>query len=676
MRALRFASIVCLSALAALGACSTDDNNNGHGGNGAGGASNAADTDGDGISDADEGIDTMRDTDGDGTPDYLDLDSDGDGILDADEAGDDSTATPPVDSDLDGTPDFIDLDSDNNGVADAIEGGGDLDGDGIGNFADADNDGDGILDASEIGLDPDHPINTDGDADPDYLDTDSDNDTISDLAESSLDSDGDGLGNYVDLDSDGDCIPDSAEAGDDNLATPPIDTDGDHAPDYLDLDSDGDGLADSQEDLNCNGVVDPGESSAVSADTDGDGVSDLVEVAAGTDPGDATDNPQANGDFVFVVPYQEPPSPTDDDLDFKTDLVKVDVYVLIDRSGSMSTEIATIKANMQTVANNVTCPPLGQGTPGQCIPDIWWGAGTIGYTGANGQSYSNHLDLQPNPALVGPAIPTTEPAGCCNEPLLLGTWSTVTGQGSATSGCAISTAYPARPDCSSAPAGATGIGYPCFRQGALPLVLLTTDEAPTQTQNCPGMPTVIGAANAISARIMGVHGSGTAAMTDLRALATGTGAVDANNNNAPVVVNGADAQAATAIENGIKLLANGLPLDLNAVTVDDPSDSVDAVTAFVSRLETLQLGTPQCTAGLTDQDSNNDGFKDLYIDVTTGTPVCWKIVPKQNTTVQPTSQPQLFQATVEVYGDGITLLDTRNVYFLVPPKIDEIIIPN
>ena len=54
--------------------------------------------------------------------------------------------------------------------------------------------------------------------------------------------------------------------------------------------------------------------------------------------------------------------------------------------------------NLQTMANNVTCPPLGNGTPDQCIPDIWWGAGTVGYAGNGGEPYLHSLDLQPDPA--------------------------------------------------------------------------------------------------------------------------------------------------------------------------------------------------------------------------------------------------------------------------------------
>ena len=52
-----------------------------------------------------------------------------------------------------------------------------------------------------------------------------------------------------------------------------------------------------------------------------------------------------------------------------------------------------------------------------------------------------------------------------------------------------------------------------------------------------------------------------------------------------------------------------------------------------------------------------------------GKRVCFDVVPRTNTTVMPLPEPQMFRATISVRGDGVTTLDTREVFFLVPPYI-------
>src|SRR5947199_317372 len=94
-------------------------------------------------------------------------DSDGDGISDHDEGGD---LKPPRDSDGDGTPDYLDAD----GIPDLNDGAVDTDGDLIPNYRDLDSDGDCIPDKIE-GL-----ADSDGDQVPDFVDTDSDNDGLTD----------------------------------------------------------------------------------------------------------------------------------------------------------------------------------------------------------------------------------------------------------------------------------------------------------------------------------------------------------------------------------------------------------------------------------------------------------------------------------------------------------------
>lgn len=624
------------------------------------------DADGDMISDTDEGRAASVDTDGDGTPDYDDDDSDGDTIPDYREAGDSDAASSPVDSDGDGTPDFRDVDSDNNERPDGLDGVDDIDNDALANFQDIDDDGDQIEDINELGPNALQPRDTDGDGAPDFRDTDSDNDTLTDLIETSLDYDMDAAGNFIDTDSDGDCLADQIEGA--------VDTDMDQHYDFVDRDSDNDGVADAAEDANCNGVHDPGETSVKNGDTDNDGVSDMIEIAAGTNPTNAASNPQANGDFVFVEPYMKPQSPASDNLDFKTKLQAVDMYVIIDRSGSMSEEIVSVRDNLSTVVRNLTCPPLGTGNPATCIPDLWAGAGTVGYHGAGVAAFQNWVDLKPLPSFA--TIPTGEPGGSnTQEPLTFAAYASITGQGGAnfTMG-----SVPARATCAGSPAanaGFTTFGYPCFRKTALPIVLLATDEpalSAGDTYKSPDWNTIVKPAFAAAkAKLVGIRGSGvagTAVDTDLKKMATDTGAVNAAAANAPLVFDGSGAGAATAIENGIRTLANGLPLDMNAVAVDDPADSVDAINAFVDHLETLQLGTAKCANGLTDTDTNADQFKDKYIQVRTGTPVCWKVVSKPNTTVPAKDVPQLFRAKVRVFGDGVTQLDERNVFFLVPPQ--------
>jgi MYXO-CTERM domain-containing protein len=92
------------------------------------------DSDGDGLTDLEEGAlgtDPAR------------TDSDGDGIQDDVEAEDGR------DSDGDGRIDALDPDDDGDGVLTADEGTDDADGDGVGNWLDLDSDGDGVSDAAE-----------------------------------------------------------------------------------------------------------------------------------------------------------------------------------------------------------------------------------------------------------------------------------------------------------------------------------------------------------------------------------------------------------------------------------------------------------------------------------------------------------------------------------------------
>ncbi|MEC7524331.1 MAG: hypothetical protein VYE22_30905 [Myxococcota bacterium] len=658
---LRHASSLALCALLALGCDPGNARPTRDGGGGDAGRDPGADTDGDGIADADEGVDTLRDTDGDGEPDYLDSDSDGDGIPDSVEAGDDNPATPPRDSDGDGSPDFIDLDSDDNGIPDVDETDGDVDGDGTPDFADTDDDNDLITDAQELstGLAP--PNDNDGDGIPDYQDNDSDNDTILDGHERDLDTDGDGTPDVFDLDTDGDGIPDETEAGDSDVGTQPVDTDMDGTPDFRDFDSDNDGLSDADE-------VAMYGTSPTAEDSDGDGVSDLIEVSAGTDPGDGMDSPRTRGDFVFVVPFEEAPMPERDTLTFRTSIQFADIYFLFDQSGSMSGEINALRDAVTTVIGNLQCADTGTACmrdsecgaaeicspfsntciedPGMssCILSPWTG------TGFYEAYYENRLSLQADPAMTSARIRTSTFGG--TEELYEALHGVVDPSRSGTDarGC-------------TGPMPPGFVGCPSFRAEAVKILVAFTDEDSDGgfTSSDTGM-----ALSGAGISMIGVwSGSpGSAARNELRDVVRDSGSLDRTGQ--PLLFEGQDSSVVPAVTSAINEIVEGVPLRVTIDAVDEPDDAGDSI-QFIERLETNTTGMG-CTAIMT-EDSDGDGVQDTFPEVTPGTPVCFDVVARRNDFVMPTTTPQVFIARLTVYGDG-SPLDSRLVYFLVPPEIE------
>jgi hypothetical protein len=149
------------------------------------------------------------DSDRDRTPDYADLDDDGDGIPDLSEIGADPANPPDTDGDM--RPDWRDVDSDGDTIGDRLETTADSDSDMIPNYRDTDSDGDGAPDRDEainpammgvMRMNVDDPpfecptevnpadlssVQPDGRAN--YVDGDSDNDGLGDREERAIGSD-------------------------------------------------------------------------------------------------------------------------------------------------------------------------------------------------------------------------------------------------------------------------------------------------------------------------------------------------------------------------------------------------------------------------------------------------------------------------------------------------------
>lgn len=664
------------------------------------------DPDGDYISSMDEG---SADPDGDGTGNDRDDDSDGDGFSDRDEAGDNNCLTPPVDTDGDGSADYLDLDANGDGVPDREQRETDTDGDGIPDYRDDDIDGDGILNRMEIG-EGGVPVDTDMDGIPDVRDDDSDGDSIVDRHEGGADTDRDGTPNFRDLDSDGDGVEDNLEAGDGDPATPPtacreeinprtreVEADG-HA-DYADADSDNDGLGDGEE-LRIG-------TEACNIDSDGDGFDDLVEGAyvrvncpMGT--GDFCDCATNSGctipadDYYVVLPYMDPA--VERDLDFGTTIRVADIFYITDTTGSMS-------GTVMNVQRTVTRPGGLIDRIAEVIPDAWHGGGQ--HDDMPFGSYGSPPD-EPFILAIGMTPPErrtdvqTAFAGIVThggadgpESQTEALYQIITGEGGMWTGPGA--AYTMRRyagDCLD-----TGYGAPCFREAALPIIIHFTDICshngpPGEDGTCdpyvgitPAPHTwaeAIMALNARGAKYVGVNASGSTCVGVvgpsgylpcffMKRTAEETGSVDLDGN--PLVYDLPNASTESAfidtITGAIETIATRVPLDVDTGLRNDPMniDGVDA-TRFIKRR------VPRCRAvpaeecwtapmGVAHDAAVAAYDESTFFGVIPGTQVRFRITFQNDFRMGDVSA-QVFVAYIDVRGGGSAILDTRQVYIVVP----------
>ncbi len=489
--------------------------------------------------------------------------------------------------------------------------------------------------------------------------TDSDGDHIRDADETPADTDSDGKPNPSDDDSDGDGIPDADEAGDSDLATPPVDSDQDGVSDFLDPDSDNDGVSDRSEHTR--------GSDPTKGDTDGDGADDLTEIGAGTDPKDKTSNPEAEGDFFFRVPFQAPPDPPSGVVVFKPEIRAADVYFMMDSSVSMKGEIDAVKNNLVMnilpgVTKSIPDIQIGAGEFDNCPEDI--GVGDVGVR--------NVASSTASAMSVATAMSSITADGGTKEPYAIAMWLWATGN---------TTAYP---DLAKASCPVGTVGYGCVRDAALPILVMIGDENFSEGDGCDAPKSeldVAKALNAIGAKliVMGpTADDGVNRRDRWLPIATMTGSVDESGNPLFFATDSATAlqeDDGSLVVGAIEKLANGVPLELTAVVRDDTSDKVDAA-QFIERVDAYAKGgvadprdpSTVCVGGLATSDRNSDKYDEFFDSVKPGTPVCFKLITKMNNTVKPTDKPQVFKAFVDVQDDFGRTYDTRDIYFLVPPK--------
>ncbi|MDP2314619.1 MAG: hypothetical protein Q8P41_17075 [Pseudomonadota bacterium] len=626
------------------------------------------DSDGDTIIDLHEGYvdpasaedgEVTADTDADGTADYLDDDSDGDGVLDATEAGDDDPLTLPWDTDGDGEKDFRDLDADGNCIADADEPRDDLDEDGLNAFSDLDDDGDGIDDYYEIGAECQLP-DSDGDGLYDYLDDDSDGDGVADRYEGGTssfedaprDTDGDGLADYLDPDSDGDGFSDTEEAGG---GGEPRDTDGDGTYDFADSDSDGDGISDAAEAA--------AGSRPYDADSDDDGFTDGAEVAAGTDPMDA--GSIISGLYV-TVPER---TSVEETFDFSLSVQMGDVAFLLDTTCSMTSTLNGVAGEFSGIVSALS----------STLPDAQYGVATFddynysGYGTSGDKPFELVQQVTSSSSAVQSALSSLRVHNgmdipeSCMEALYQGLTGTGYDQNCDGRYSTSTDVFPFLSTGSDPFSGASGqfsdgsgtgtAGGFGFRDYALPIIVYATDAQMRDSDSsnaslrsvpggCPGdagQSDVVTAANDLGALLIGISVGGSEAVSQANTLAQRTNSVadtdgdGVADDNLVFTWSGSSSALRTTIVNAITDAVGSVQFDNVSLVVAGDEHG------FVSDIDPANYAMSGSPDGETVEFTLN--FRGA---------------------VAALAEDQIFRVTLNVVGDGTVLLDTLDIYVVVP----------
>jgi hypothetical protein len=215
-----------------------------------------------------------------------------------------------------------------------------------------------------------------------------------------------------------------------------------------------------------------------------------------------------------------------------------------------------------------------------------------------------------------------------------------------------------------------GIGYPCFRVDALPVVVLFTDapfhsgpggSAPYGCSPTPPPHTYEEARDAlvaIGARVIGMYSADDGAgRSDLVAIARDTNAVDGDR---PLVFDiGSRAQRLSEeVVSAVETLADVVEFDVDAVLLDpDLTDDIDP-RDFVEALVPLRA-EPADRIGSIDREAG------VFRGVRAGTRIYYQLRVR-NDAVVPGPDPRRVRMEIVFRGDGRTRLGSRVIELVIP----------
>ncbi|UJR85908.1 MSCRAMM family adhesin SdrC [Sandaracinus amylolyticus] len=516
-------------------------------------------------------------------------------------------------------------------------------------------------------------------------DTDTDGDDIADAREGTTsDTDGDGTSNHLDDDSDGDGILDSAETTSGNVCAP-TDSDLDGIPNAFDTDSDNDGLTDREERM--------AGTDATRPDSDGDGIDDLTETAAGSSPTDGSSVPP-EGTLYVTVPYHPPTGPEGEhprrEFEFQTRLRSADVVFLVDTTGSMSGTISDVQSELSSTIIPGIDAALG------ADGDARYAMAAHGDFAEGGDNYVGALtifsNLSPDPSVAQAATSNlrAHSGGLEPESQVPAMYALIEGTAFARyqGGSSTPTNGPAHPnppktptrmvntlvDCPGVgPDDPRPYGWGCFVEGRVPIIVLMSDatmnNGPGQGNYYPSVGAVplfdqlVSALNARGAIFVGVSVGAQNGTDQYRTLATATRSFRGDGTT-PLVFEGEQSETSNLVVQALTEIIGSSRQDITTDTVPDATETrLPAgfdTTDFIKAIRPNR-GIPNAPTGYDRHDETT------FYNVAPDTRVVFE-ADFYNDFQPGGATAQVFRATIRTLGRARSVVDSREVFMVVPAQ--------
>ncbi|MEZ4391635.1 MAG: hypothetical protein R3A48_11105 [Polyangiales bacterium] len=427
-------------------------------------------------------------------------------------------------------------------------------------------------------------------------------------------------------------------------------------------DGDGDGDDDGIPDVNERARgTDP-----CSRDTDGDGATDLVERLAGTDP---LARGSAPGGMILELPFGA--APLNREVEVRAGRRALDVFFLVDSTGSMEPTITELQRNAATITSTILST-IGPGA------DVRFGVADFRDFGAESMAMPIDYALTVRSPLsssvtafsAGLGTLTLGNGGDSAEAMVPALHALLEGSGSpAYRGTATRAATAA--DCNNDP---RGIGWGCHFADRLAVFVTYSDAAwhnpPGQAGNfygtsAPSAPVygdLVVAMRRRGARYVGVDvGTGARHLTPSIQLARDTDSFD--NTGSPTTYAGSPTGTLNRLANTLAgFTAGGRPDYLATATSDPTATGLPAGRSsreFVRAVNALR-GSPDAPAGFARREGS------AFIGVVAGTTLTYNLV-LQNDFVPQGSSDQAFPAAVLVTAAGYPVQRVP-VWVVVPAR--------